>query len=94
LILMAGLWQWHHDEDGYLQTFAIITTAANDAMAPIHDRMPAILEGDTLALWLNPKTAAGVLPGLLGPAHDDLLVSRPVSRRVNNVKKDGPELTS
>jgi putative SOS response-associated peptidase YedK len=60
---MAGLWQWHHDAEGYLQTFAIVTTAANATLAPIHDRMPAILEGDALALWLNPKTGAPVLPG-------------------------------
>jgi putative SOS response-associated peptidase YedK len=92
LILMAGLWQWHQDEEGYLQTFAIITTAANALIAPIHDRMPAILEGDDLALWLNPKTAAGVLPGLLGPAREDLLESRPVSPLVNSVKNEGPDL--
>jgi putative SOS response-associated peptidase YedK len=92
LILMAGLWQWHQDEQGYLQTFAIVTTAANATMAPMHDWMPAILEGDSLALWLNPRTAPGVLPGLLAPARDDLLVSRPVSPLINSVKNDGPEL--
>jgi putative SOS response-associated peptidase YedK len=61
-------------------------------MAPIHDRMPAILEGDSLALWLNPKTAAGDLRGLLAPARNDLLESRPVSPLVNSVKNDSPEL--
>jgi putative SOS response-associated peptidase YedK len=92
LILMAGLWQWHQGEDGYLQTFAIVTTAANATIAPIHDRMPAILEGDDLALWLNPQSAASVLPGLLAPAREDLLESRPASPLVNSVKNDGPEL--
>jgi putative SOS response-associated peptidase YedK len=89
---MAGLWQWHHNEQGYLQTFAIVTTAANVTMAPIRDRMPAILEGDSLARWLNPKTAARDLPGLLTSARDDLLAQRPVSSLVNSVKNDGPEL--
>ena len=28
-------------------------------LVPIHDRMPAILEGDDLALWLNPNTLPG-----------------------------------
>jgi putative SOS response-associated peptidase YedK len=92
LILMAGLWQWQNGEEGYLQTFAIVTTAANATLAPIHDRMPAILEGDSLALWLNPKTAAPDLPGLLTSARDDLLESRRVSPLVNSVKNDGPEL--
>ena len=40
---MAGLWQWVEVQEGYEQSFAIITTAANAAVAPIHDRMPAIL---------------------------------------------------
>jgi putative SOS response-associated peptidase YedK len=92
LILMAGLWQWHQDDEGYLQTFAIVTTAANATVAPVHDRMPALLEGDDLALWLNPQTAADDLQGLLGPAREDLLESRPVSPLVNSVKNDGPEL--
>jgi putative SOS response-associated peptidase YedK len=61
-------------------------------MAPIRDRMPAILEGDSLALWLNPQSAAGDLQGLLAPAREDLLGSRPVSPLVNSVKNDGPEL--
>ena len=56
LILMAGLWQWTEVEIGYQQTFAIVTTAANAAVAPIHDRMPAILEGDSLAIWLKSQS--------------------------------------
>jgi putative SOS response-associated peptidase YedK len=92
LTLMAGLWQWHRDAQGVQQTFAIVTTAANAAMAPIHDRMPAILEGDGLALWLNHKTPAGGLEEVLAPVRDDLLVSQTVSNSVNDVHNDGPEL--
>lgn len=62
-------------------------------MAPIHDRMPAILdEGYDLALWLNPKTAADDLPGLLAPAPESLLEAQAVSLLVNSVKNEGPEL--
>lgn len=89
---MAGLWSWHYDAQGYLQTFAIITTAVNELMAPIHDRMPAILEGDDLALWLNPRTSAQDLPRLLAPAPESLLEARAVSSLVNSVKNDGQEL--
>jgi putative SOS response-associated peptidase YedK len=89
---MAGLWHWHNDEEGYSQTFAIVTTAANATMGPIHDRMPAILEGDNLALWLNAKTTVSDLRGLLAPAADNLLESRQVPPLVNSVKNDGPEL--
>ncbi len=66
--------------------------AANAMVAPVHHRMPAILERDALALWLNPNTTAKDLPGLLAPAPDDLLGLRKVSPLVNSVKHDGPEL--
>ncbi len=92
LILMVGLWQWTEVENGHQQTFAIVTTAANAAVAPIHDRTPAILEGDALALWLSPKTPLRDLPGLLGPARDELLEHRTVSMAVNDAKNEGPEL--
>jgi putative SOS response-associated peptidase YedK len=93
LILMAGLWQWYQDQQGYSQTFAIVTTAANALMAPIHDRMPAILDdGDSLSLWLNPTSQLKDLRGLLNPVPDDVLEMRPASPLVNSVKNDGPEL--
>src|SRR5580700_8008189 len=93
LILFAGLWQWHQDQEGYSQAFAIVTTTANALMAPIHDRMPAILdEGDSLSLWLNPASEVRDLRGLLAPAPADLLETRPVSPLVNSVKNDSPEL--
>jgi putative SOS response-associated peptidase YedK len=50
------------------------------------------LEGDGLALWLNPKTPVDGLEELLAPARDDLLVSQPVSPLVNDHHNDGPEL--
>ena len=41
---MAGLWEvWHNPEGDEVHTFTIITTDANDFMAPIHNRMPVIL---------------------------------------------------
>jgi len=69
-----------------------LPTAANAAVAPIHDRMPAILEGDSLALWLNPRSEAHDLPGPLTPARDGVLEARAVSMAVNDAKHDGPEL--
>jgi putative SOS response-associated peptidase YedK len=71
---------------------AIITTASKLVVALIHDRMPAILEGDSLVLWLNPATPTNDLLGLLGPTRDDLLGCRAVSPAVNHAKNDGPEL--
>ena len=43
----AGLWdRWRNPEGAELRTFTIITTAANELMRPVHDRMPVILARD------------------------------------------------
>lgn len=67
VILLAAYWVWSDAPGGGLiQTFTIITTAANSLMEPIHDRMPAIIdEGDSLALWLNSRTSPTDLRELL-----------------------------
>lgn len=54
---MAGVWQpWKDVETGeYIETFSIITTAANSLMAQVHNsrkRMPAILTEDIAYEWL------------------------------------------
>lgn len=54
---MAGVWQpWKDVETGeYIETFSIITTAANPLMAQVHNsrkRMPAILSEDLAYEWL------------------------------------------
>ncbi len=50
----AGLWEaWRSPEGQVLETCAILTTAANATVAPIHDRMPVILHPDEFGLWLD-----------------------------------------
>src|SRR5688572_29159487 len=50
-IAFAGIWEAWHD----LETFAIVTTEANAAMAAIHDRMPLILSPEQFEEWLDPE---------------------------------------
>jgi len=91
LILLAGLWAWEQDDRGFFQSFAIVTTAANELMAPIHDRMPAILTSADLPLWLDDRSPdVARLRQTLTPAPVDLLVAQPVSPLVNNVANDRP----
>ena len=76
-----------------IRTFTIVTTSANGVLAPVHDRMPVILEEKDWALWLDPATqTTAELEGLLAPAPDDELVLFPVRPLVNNVRNNGPEL--
>jgi putative SOS response-associated peptidase YedK len=90
---IAGLWEtWHDKEGGLLQTCAIITTAANDTVRPIHQRMPVILPRSDFMRWLDPRQKPADLLALLQPAPNNLLRSHPVSTRVNSTQPEGPDL--
>ena len=58
--------------------------------AQFHNRMPVVLELDTWDLWMKDEPDAAA--ALMKPANEDVLVSRPVSKAVGNVKNNGPEL--
>jgi len=52
----AGLWDhWLGAEGSEFESAAIITVAANDDMAAIHNRMPAIIEKKDFDDWLDIK---------------------------------------
>ena len=95
-IAFAGLWeQWRggDDEWGALRSTTIITTDPNGLMATIHDRMPVILPPAAWEAWLDPANDdLEALGKLLVPAPEELLVLRPVSTEVNNVRNDGAQL--
>ena len=51
---LAGLWEEYDNEQGEMfHTFTIITTAANDHVTPISERMPLILNPEHEKVWLN-----------------------------------------
>ncbi|MBA2349979.1 MAG: SOS response-associated peptidase [Solirubrobacterales bacterium] len=88
----AGIWAtWHGPEERTLRTCSIITTAANEAISGLHDRMPVILPAEAEEAWLDPATPEAVLSDLLAPLPPELTTLREVSRAVNNVRNDGPE---
>ncbi|MDQ4132054.1 MAG: SOS response-associated peptidase [Actinomycetota bacterium] len=93
-LALAGLWdRWTAPDGADLLTCAIVTTPANDLVAPLHDRMPALLPVDTWAAWLDPaRTTPGAVLDLLRPAPAGVLEARAVSRLVNSVANDGPDL--
>ena len=90
LFAFAGLWSvWHGGEADELRTVTIITTAANAAVAPIHDRMPAILDRAAEDLWLGHGVAAQAA-ALLVAAPPERLAVRPAGSAVNDARYDGP----
>lgn len=88
----AGLWEsWQSPDGDWARSCAILTTTANEFIAPIHHRMPVILSAETEPLWLDPLTEdPDTLEPLLIPAPAGSLDAREVSPMVNNVHNDGP----
>jgi putative SOS response-associated peptidase YedK len=90
----AGLYDIYTDESGnQLKTYTIITTTANELIAPIHERMPVILRPEDEEIWLNPELHdPEPLLALLKPYPAKLMRSYLVSTLVNKPQNEGPEL--
>ena len=100
-LALAGLWEtWKVPDgvdvatpDGWLRTCTIVTTDANAVLAPVHHRMPVVLERGEWDEWLDPEVDdVGALQRLLRPADDDRLVLHAVSTTVNGSRANGPDL--
>jgi putative SOS response-associated peptidase YedK len=90
----AGLWDiWRPGGGAERSTFTIVTTAANEVVEPVHERMPAILDREGEDLWLSgrPLTSAE-LARTLRPYPSAEMEGWEVSRLVNDPSRDGPEL--
>src|SRR5690606_30704545 len=90
----AGLWErWTRPADGEaLDTFTIVTTAANAVTRPLHDRMPVILAPGDYALWLAGTTPAERVQALVRPCAEAALVVHAVGKAVRNVRNEGEGL--
>lgn len=99
VLAMAGLYEiWRDpakaedDPDRFRWTSTVITTAAEDALGHLHDRMPLMVERERWDDWLDPRVAGPDLLDLLVPAAPGALEAFPVSTAVGNVRNNGPEL--
>lgn len=90
-LVLAGLWEaWRDPGGAFLRTITLVTTSANEVMAPIHHRMPTILAPEDWALWLGEQ--AGDAVALMRPCAEGLLDHWPVGAAVGNVRNQGAEL--
>lgn len=88
----AGLWeQWKSPANELVQTCTIITCAANEMVAPVHERMPVMLSGDAMWEWLGLDQPEQLL-GLLRPYPPAKMERIPVSTLVNRPEVESPEL--
>ncbi len=90
LFAFAGLWdRWTSPEGEQVQSFAIVTVAANDAVRPIHDRMPLCIDPALYDLWLDPgASGARALAAVRAPA--SALAVYEADARGNDIRVEGP----
>jgi putative SOS response-associated peptidase YedK len=83
-------------DDGWLYSCTIVTTTPNEVVAPVHNRMPAILpSAEAEAAWLRPDLSVEDAVAMLGPLDARRMQSTPANPALNKVGKgmaEGPEL--
>jgi putative SOS response-associated peptidase YedK len=90
--LLAGLWERREvpGSDPH-ESFAIVTTTANELVQPVHARMPVLLDGETEALWRRRGLlSAAELERCFAPLDAGAMEAWPVSTWVNAASHDGP----
>lgn len=94
-MVFAGIWASRLDPttQEWKRTCSIITTAAEGAVADVHDRMPVSLVPDVWDAWLDrdirePEAALG----LIRTIETDAIMEHVVSRKVNSVKNNSSDL--
>jgi putative SOS response-associated peptidase YedK len=93
-LAFAGLWEtWMGANGEEMETAAIVTTAANRALAPLHDRMPVFVPPEAFDLWLDCRNVdARTAAALITPAPEGRLEAYEISPAVNRVENDDPSL--
>ncbi len=88
----AGLWEhWSSSEEQVIETCVLLTTEPNELMAPIHNRMPVIVNPEAYDPWLDQAVHdVPRLTSLLRPYPAEKMMANPVSRFVNNARVDDP----
>ena len=94
IFAMAGLWEsWKGPEGLVIVSCSILTTSANEIMAPVHQRMPVIIDEENYDCWLdleekNPEK----LKVLFKPYVSEKMICYPISTLVNSPINEGPNL--
>jgi len=84
-LLLAGLWcRFHTSLVEHTDSLALITVPTNALLAPLSDRLPAVIAPHDARRWLDPRTPTEQAQAMLTPAPRELLGAFPVSRRVNS----------
>lgn len=86
----AGIWQ---PVTAGEPPSAIVTCEPNELVAPVHDRMPAILRDDQLDAWLSEADLGTEdTRALIRPYDAGEMTARDVSMRLNDARYDSPNV--
>ena len=89
----AGVWDAWKDAAGlWLQSFAIVTTEANELMSRIHPRMPVLLHARDYDRWLNREETERLPTDLLRPFESKAIEMHEANPLVNNFRNNGPAM--
>lgn len=94
IVAFAGLMEtWSSADGSEVDTGAILTTAANNDVARIHDRMPVVIRQEDFSRWLDCKTLEPRdVVDLMQPIGEGFFEATPVSDKVNKVANMGPDI--
>jgi putative SOS response-associated peptidase YedK len=89
----AGLWTtWTGPDGAVVASCTVVTTAANELVAPVHDRMPVVLaEPAAWEAWLDPALDAGAVAPLLTAQPADAMRVAPANPVLNHPDHEGPD---
>jgi putative SOS response-associated peptidase YedK len=87
--LMAAIWE-PLDAEGTPGGYALLTTSANATVAPLHDRMPVILDASAAKQWVTGSVESA--SALIQPCPVDWLGRRRIDPALNGAKDDRSEL--
>jgi len=92
---LAGVWEaWRDAEGRVLRSVAILTGAADDRLAQVHDRAPVVLDPSQWTDWLDPDAHFDRVRALLRPTPADRIRLWPVADAVGDVRAAGPALAA
>ena len=84
---------WRDPKGDIVTSCTVITTAANDLLSPVHDRMPVILPRDIESFSLDPLIQDhAALSDVLAPYPSEAMEAYEVSSLVNSPSNNGPEV--
>ena len=93
-VAFGGIWEsWSRPGKEPKHTFAILTTAANEDVLGIHDRMPLVISSQAFSVWLDRNARAAQLESLLRSAPNGTFEVHSVTDRVNRPSENDAGLT-